>query len=70
VVINGGVDEPVALARGGVLVAADRLAGGPVQVGQAADAAADQDGMHGGGGQPGQPLIPVLGGPAVGGWVG
>jgi hypothetical protein len=35
-----------------VLVAADRLAGGPVEVGQAADAAADQDGMDGGGGQP------------------
>jgi hypothetical protein len=34
-----------------VLVAADRLAGDPVQMGQAADAAADQDGVHGGGSQ-------------------
>jgi transposase len=32
-----------------VFVTADRLAGGPVQVAQAADAGADQDGMHGGG---------------------
>jgi len=38
------MDEVAGMA---VLVAADRLAGGPVQMGQAADAAADQDGMHG-----------------------
>jgi hypothetical protein len=51
----------------GVLVAADRLTGGPVQEGEAADPATDQDGMHGGGGQadPGgnlgrpQPLVPA-----------
>jgi hypothetical protein len=36
----------------GVLVAADRLAGGPAQVSEAADAAVDQDPMHGRGGQP------------------
>ena len=36
----------------GVLVAADGLATDPVQVGQAADPAADQDGMHRGGSQP------------------
>ena len=35
----------------GVLVAADRLASGPVQMSQPTDAAADQDGLHGGGGQ-------------------
>jgi hypothetical protein len=35
-----------------VFLAADRLAGGPAQVGQAADAAADQDGVHGGRGHP------------------
>jgi hypothetical protein len=35
-----------------VFVAADRLAGDPIHIGQAADATADQDGMHGGGGQP------------------
>jgi hypothetical protein len=34
-----------------VFVAAHRPAGGPVQIGQAADAAADQDGMHGRGSQ-------------------
>jgi len=39
-------------AGSGVFVAADRLAGGPVQVSEAADAATNQDGMHGGGGQP------------------
>jgi hypothetical protein len=38
----------------GVLVTADRLAGGPVQLGQAAEAPADQHGMHGRGGQPDQ----------------
>ena len=43
------VDQVAGLA---VLVAADRLAGCPVQVTEAADAAADQDGMDGGGGQP------------------
>jgi hypothetical protein len=32
-------------------IAADWLAGGPVQVSKVADAAADQDGMDGGGGQ-------------------
>ena len=36
----------------GVLVAADGLAGGPVQSTQPADAAADQDGMDGRGRQP------------------
>ena len=35
----------------GVLVAADGLAGGSVQLGEPADPAADQDGMDGGGGQ-------------------
>jgi hypothetical protein len=35
-----------------VLVAADRLAGRPVQMRQAADAAADQDPMDGGGASP------------------
>jgi hypothetical protein len=35
-----------------VLVAADRLAAGPVKMGQATDAAADQDRMHRGGSQP------------------
>src|SRR5512132_2171801 len=34
-----------------VLVAAHRLAGHPVQIGQPADPAADQDGVDGGGGQ-------------------
>jgi hypothetical protein len=34
-----------------VLVAAYRHPGRPVEVGQPADPAADQDGMHGGGGQ-------------------
>jgi hypothetical protein len=59
---SGAAQEPVATTGGdvaelldvdvdqgpgmGVLVAADRLAGDPVQVGQAADAAAAQDGMH------------------------
>jgi hypothetical protein len=33
-----------------VLVAADRLADGPVQIAQAADSAADQGGVDGGGG--------------------
>ena len=36
----------------GVLVAADRLAGGPIQVTEAADATADQDRVHGRSGQP------------------
>jgi hypothetical protein len=35
----------------GVLVAADGLAGGSVQLGEPADPPADQDGMDGGGGQ-------------------
>jgi hypothetical protein len=35
-----------------VLVAAHRLAGRPVQMGETADPAADQHGMHGRGGQP------------------
>jgi hypothetical protein len=43
------VDQVAGLA---MLVAADRLAGGPVQVTEAADAAADQDGVHSRGGQP------------------
>ena len=35
-----------------MLIAADRLAADPVQLGQATDAAADQHGMHRGGSQP------------------
>nr|BFE68405.1 hypothetical protein GCM10020092_017060 [Actinoplanes digitatis] len=39
------------VARAGVFVAADRLAGGPVEMGQAGDAGAAQDGVAGRGGQ-------------------
>jgi hypothetical protein len=35
-----------------MLIAADRLAGGPVQMGQAADTAADHNGLHGGAARP------------------
>src|SRR5829696_8992709 len=64
---GGAAQEPVAAPGGdvaqlldvdvdqragiGVLVAADHLAGGPVQMPQTADPAANQDGMHRRGGQ-------------------
>jgi hypothetical protein len=65
---GGPAQEPVATPSGDVaqlldidvdqlagtlmLIAADRLAADPVQLGQATDAAADQHGMHRGGSQP------------------